>query len=299
MFRRALTLFAPTEVVAALKILGLREGASPADVRASYLKLARAHHPDLEGGDDKKMKVINVAYETLQLQGTGSAEAHTTQAQQSAEDLKNKHWYSGAEAGADGGPQYVRQKKQSAKMADLVDDEFDTWNTRTDLDWSTAVSDVTPEEAMNPANNPQSYSRFFTKEDDATIYRMLRSGATIPQVSRAIAKPATFIGKRVHNAQFKLRVQELLRLEKKGIIRKADPLANNAAGATIRKPRVVGDDAAEDFWEHGFTKKRPSSSSEMDSDRILSKANATSPMHGNYSNFVRFNRVKDKDPRRR
>ena len=303
MFRRALALLAPpAEVVSALKILGLKEGANASDVRSSYLKLARAHHPDLEGGDDKKMKIINVAYETLQLHGTGSSAGHAEKAAQSAAagaGAQQRHWYGEGGAGA-GGPSAGAdpsggkgRRHQTKRMADIVDDEFDTWNTKTDLDWKSAVSDVSPEDAMNPANNPRSYSRFFTMEDDATIYRMLRGGATIPQVARAIAKPATFIGKRVHNAQFKLRIQEVMRLEKKGVVNKADPLANGAAGATIRRQRTVGDNAAEDFWEHGFTKKHPTEAGGLDSGRVLSKQVA------NYANFMRFNKMKDRDPRRR
>lgn len=67
----------------------------------------------------------------------------------------------------------------------------------------------------NPANHPFTHSKFFTFEDDTTIYRMLRGGATIPQVGRTLSKPATFIEKRIHNAQFKARVQYLLRAEKR------------------------------------------------------------------------------------
>uniref|UniRef100_A0A0A9W6E8 Uncharacterized protein n=1 Tax=Lygus hesperus TaxID=30085 RepID=A0A0A9W6E8_LYGHE len=67
----------------------------------------------------------------------------------------------------------------------------------------------------NPANHPFTHSKFFTFEDDATIYRMLRGGATVPQVARTLSKSATFIEKRLHNAQFKARVQYLLRVEKR------------------------------------------------------------------------------------
>lgn len=67
----------------------------------------------------------------------------------------------------------------------------------------------------NPANHPFTHSKFFTFEDDTIIYRMLRGGATIPQVGRTLSKPATFIEKRIHNAQFKARVQYLLRAEKR------------------------------------------------------------------------------------
>lgn len=85
------------------------------------------------------------------------------------------------------------------------------------LEWKSMVSSanhIREEELSNPSNHPLSVSRFFTLEDDACIYRMIRSGATVPQVARTLGKAATFIEKRLQNAQFKLRVQYLLRQEK-------------------------------------------------------------------------------------
>jgi curved DNA-binding protein CbpA len=52
-------------------ILGLSPGASQAEIRAAYRKLALAHHPDVSpagrerGAADDAMSRINEAYETL------------------------------------------------------------------------------------------------------------------------------------------------------------------------------------------------------------------------------------------
>lgn len=48
----------------AYSILGLRPGASQADIRAAYLRLIRRAHPDA-GGDNEKAKQLNSAYELL------------------------------------------------------------------------------------------------------------------------------------------------------------------------------------------------------------------------------------------
>ncbi|MDB4983977.1 MAG: Chaperone protein DnaJ [Patescibacteria group bacterium] len=47
------------------KILGVEKNASEADIKAAFRKLAHQHHPDKNGGDDKKFKEVNEAYQTL------------------------------------------------------------------------------------------------------------------------------------------------------------------------------------------------------------------------------------------
>ena len=47
------------------KTLGVDKNASEADIKAAFRKLAHQHHPDKNGGDDKKFKEINEAYQTL------------------------------------------------------------------------------------------------------------------------------------------------------------------------------------------------------------------------------------------
>lgn len=47
------------------KTLGVDKKASEAEIKAAFRKLAHQHHPDKNGGDDKKFKEINEAYQTL------------------------------------------------------------------------------------------------------------------------------------------------------------------------------------------------------------------------------------------
>ena len=46
------------------QILGVEKNASPEDIRKAYHKLAHQYHPD-KGGDEKKFKEVNEAYQTL------------------------------------------------------------------------------------------------------------------------------------------------------------------------------------------------------------------------------------------
>ena len=46
-------------------ILGVSKSASQDDVKTAFRKLAHQHHPDKTGGDDKKFKELNEAYQVL------------------------------------------------------------------------------------------------------------------------------------------------------------------------------------------------------------------------------------------
>src|SRR3989344_1412172 len=47
------------------EILGVGRGVSQDEVKKAYRKLAHEHHPDKKGGDEKKFKEINEAYQVL------------------------------------------------------------------------------------------------------------------------------------------------------------------------------------------------------------------------------------------
>lgn len=47
------------------KILGVPKTATEAEIKTAFRKLAHQHHPDKNGGDDKKFKEVNEAYQTL------------------------------------------------------------------------------------------------------------------------------------------------------------------------------------------------------------------------------------------
>ena len=47
------------------KVLGVKKSSGRADIKKSYYKLVKKHHPD-QGGDAKKFKQISEAYHVLE-----------------------------------------------------------------------------------------------------------------------------------------------------------------------------------------------------------------------------------------
>jgi curved DNA-binding protein CbpA len=214
MIRRSLVLLGPAvdDVVAAYRVMGVPSGADQSVVRARYLELARTHHPDISTGDSDKMKVINTAYELIQSHG------HLIPSKEERSPRGDS-------------TRFARKAPRRSNLnRSLTEDE--QWMMKSDFDWTTAMEDISEKDLKNPVNHPFSHSKFYTFEDDSTIYRMLRTGATVAQVARTLGKPATFIERRVNNAQFKQRVQILLHREKGN--RKTRDLSSAAAQTTVR-----------------------------------------------------------------
>lgn len=225
MFSRSCWRLAPAldDVVAAFKVLGLTynprapTATHPGvdDVRRQYREMARLHHPDLSSGDDNRMKVINTAYELIQSSGVlqgAYAPASTDGAAGPSSTASS--------GGATASTRFARKAgtRRRRMPDDFASGDDASWSMKTQLDWQSMMNSteaVTEEEMKNPANHPFSHSRFFSFEDDLSIYRMIRGGATVRQVARTLGKPATFVERRLQNAQFKLRVQYVLRQEKR------------------------------------------------------------------------------------
>ena len=58
----------PRKITDPYEVLGLDRGATEADVRTAYLRLAKKHHPDKNPGDKASewiFKEVQRAYETL------------------------------------------------------------------------------------------------------------------------------------------------------------------------------------------------------------------------------------------
>lgn len=57
----------------ALQLMGLNENYLEVELKKNYRKLAKQHHPDMNGGDDTRFKQVALAYDIL----TGKREADT------------------------------------------------------------------------------------------------------------------------------------------------------------------------------------------------------------------------------
>eukprot|EP01060_Flectonema_neradi_P031119 TRINITY_DN4643_c0_g1_i1.p1 TRINITY_DN4643_c0_g1~~TRINITY_DN4643_c0_g1_i1.p1 ORF type:complete len:252 (+),score=22.52 TRINITY_DN4643_c0_g1_i1:61-816(+) len=56
------------------KVLGVSRGVSDADLKKAYIKLAKIHHPDKNGGDSKQFKKVKEAYDQIK---SGEAAANS------------------------------------------------------------------------------------------------------------------------------------------------------------------------------------------------------------------------------
>ena len=177
--------------------LGLSSKASQDDVRKSYLSLARQHHPDLSNGDDSVMKRINAAYEMLSSPAAASCMKEAAEAQMGQARPGRQEWSK---------PTNKRRSQLDRNVATA-----DIWMCRTDLDWETAMNDISPQDLKNPANHPLSPSKHFSFEDDQAIFKMMRSGASVRQVAKTLGLEVGMIERRLSNAQFKQRISQSLK----------------------------------------------------------------------------------------
>lgn len=236
-----------TDIKAAFTVLGVTynpyvpRATLNEQVRKNYRELARLHHPDLSSGDDSRMKVINAAYELIQTSGV----VHETALE--SDSVKGTTSESSPATG-ETGAQGSRFARKAGSRRHRMPDDFASgdeegsplsWAMKSSLDWQSWMNSsesLPKQELQNPANHPFSHSRFFTFDEDLTIYKMIRGGATLPQVARTLGKPTTFIEKRLHNTQFKLRVQYVLRGEKR---------RHGGNGNTSRPTKKHGGDQAQ------------------------------------------------------
>lgn len=230
MFRRSYFLFSSSQnldIQAAYRILGLTSSkASPEDARQKYLKLARQYHPDVSNGDDTKMKQINLAYEVVQTYVAqygkeAMSKLKTTNNEKNEATGKDEadDGFGGFSSGDGGETAYQRRKRQrrekdqsSSSSSPLGD--ASRWNSRPEFEWNAAIFSVSEADAANRANHPNSFNRHFSFNDDANIFKSVRSGATVEEVARSMGRSAFAIEARMNSTQFKLRIQKMLRADR-------------------------------------------------------------------------------------
>lgn len=265
MLRITLTLFCRAvthaDVIAAYRRLGLPPGSSSDAVRQEYLKLARKNHPDINGGDESKMKLINLAYETVQTHGNLAApiadnqSPGVTTAQQSTEPNQFKQ-------------KWVRRPSAARDNR--------AWNERSQYDWA-AVTGVSADERLDPKNHPNAFNKFFSFEDDASLYQLIRSGATMEEAARALGKPEPAVVKRLDSGQFKQRIQRMLR--KDGTSKHQHKNVSNPSARRVTRaevpPTTDQSDGGVTDAQQNRTVRRPA-------------AIVTSPMGRTYNHLTRF-----------
>lgn len=69
----------------ALRYMGLSHGASEKDIQKAYRQLAVKYHPD-RGGDEEKMKLLNIAREIVESGGKGQSTSHES-------TYRNEEWW--------------------------------------------------------------------------------------------------------------------------------------------------------------------------------------------------------------
>jgi curved DNA-binding protein CbpA len=231
------------DIRAAYRVLNVPTTATADQVRRNYLDLARRLHPDVNGGDDTKMKAVNLAYEAVQAHAaTGAPLADTPDGAPSAatEDERRRAYY------------YRRSRGAAAKGGDGETDGakgrasgFSNERSaagRSDMAWTSAIFNVTEAERLDPRNHPRSFNANWTFTDDSAIFRHVRAGASIPEAARAIGRTPYAVEARMNSAQFKLRIRAMLQGQRKEF---GTHSGGVAGGAAVEAAERVASEARE------------------------------------------------------
>jgi curved DNA-binding protein CbpA len=262
------------DIQSAYKVLGIQQGSALQEVKSSYLKLAKEHHPDLNNGDDSKMKAVNVAYETI-VEHVKLTMRETKQKSSTGEPATNQMSYA---------EKYGLNKNKNASTSFVSDHE--AWTTRSEFDWAAAVQSVSEAEAADAKNHPDSHNKHFSWEDDLTIFKEIRSGASVAQVGRMLGKSPLAIERRISNAQFKQRAQRILKTENIKVRRtgeflyeSTDPLQRTAV-RNSRQHQVDWNDNLGFNEEDDASRSRAANN--WTADRVMS------PMGRSYANYRKY-----------
>jgi hypothetical protein len=282
MFRRASCFFAPAvtaaDAQAAYRAMGLLPTASNDAVRSRYLQLARENHPDINGGDESKMKLVNTAYETVQVCGHLAKQAPSAKGGEAATNAAGRE------------PNQYKAAAQRRGKSNAAD--HTAWNTKSEFDWAAAVYSVSDNERRNPAIHPRTHNKYFSFADDTALYEAVRGGASVSQAARTMGKTPLAIENRLNSGQFKMRIQSMLTKQRqaKGAYRKAvnpreqmvfrDPKAGgSAAGGSVQPEGGLGSVFDDEDNRGGGARMKQFSARQV-----------VSPMGKSYAHFSRHTR---------
>lgn len=230
---RAVTIL---EVNSALQTLGLPSTARADSVRTRYLDLAKRYHPDINNGDDSRMKAVNTAYDTIQAYHSQAPTKETS--------------------GPSGAPAPFERKRGTATRSTMAD--HSAWATKSEFDWAAAVNSVDERDLRNPACHPNTVNRMFSYDEDVSIFSMIRNGNTVSQVARTFGRSPRMIERRLDSAQFKLRAKKVLELERRAPWKYGNHMGDPAKRIVINTPSVRGRsegeaseracDGDDDYW---------------------------------------------------
>lgn len=263
------------DVLASLKVLGF-DGPAPKDaIRKQYLDLTKKYHPDVNDGNDDKMALINQAYEVVQ-------EHHHLL------ERHDRHPEGGAPGATKSGSGSGAPFQRARSNVKAVDE--DEWFAKSEFDWSAAVGDVSDADIKNEHYQPFALNKFFSFDDDVTVFRMIRDGATVRQVARALGQRPVAIERRLANSQFKLRIQYVLRKDRNAPRNQREKTA--AEQAVYREPLLK---------RAQMTMEQRAAAMDLGFDRgdiqrhnegAWSAENVVSKIGRSYSHFARFNKAR-------